>query len=314
MRYYKKILLTLFLFIIILFMKNNVLAVTLDFSNYSELANFNDIEPLTLQTETDSFLVVINTDTTKIRVIEPYNKEDFLSTRIGSAETSGTYNLVSGYSITSASLTNIITHISNYVDGSWSEWDSGFSVASAFAPGVDGFNFIDKSNILIYASGFGILGNDILSSGVPLPDDIKFTDNIIIFKHTVSADDNSGIYLFHSSNMNDKFRTTNGVDFSCITSTGSEAYFDIYQYSDVTNTFVFKANSYTLNTGVNTSSNYFYSTNDYYNKNNTLLSYASGDFFDFYYEDEEYLFPYIADTDEVLANLDDIEDILIFPR
>lgn len=309
MKTYKKLFLFIFIFLAIFFIKDNVYALTLDSSYFEGLEGSATIPSLNLSTTTNSFIISFNAQEGKVRVLEPYNDKDYLVSKVSSSLGTGTYNVISGYSISSSSLTDVYYYDIVYSNGSWTSWSkNSIAQVSGSAPGNETYEAIYKSNIALYSSKLGIIGRNVLSSGVALPDNIKLTDNITIFKHSLY--DNTGIYLLHSLNIGDKFKL--GTEFTCLTSSGSNAYFDVYLYNSSTNTFEFKRNTNNFNTGLAVGNEYYYSTNDIYSGDN-LLQYSSDNFFNFYYENNEYIFPYIADTDEVLSNLDEIEDIIVFP-
>lgn len=165
---------------------------------------------------------------------------------------------------------------------------------------------VKKSNIALYVSGLGIIGTDVISDGIPLPDGLKLTDNIAIFEdNTVST---PSYWLLKSDNINNYFEFSN-LKVHCKTEASSNAYYSFYRLEY--GSFVFYDNR--LETSISSGSHKFvYSFNDV-EIDGTMKDYAHKNFFDMEYEEGEYIFPYIADTDEVLSNLDNTEKILIFP-
>jgi len=165
---------------------------------------------------------------------------------------------------------------------------------------------VKKSNIALYVSGLGIIGTDVISDGIPLPNGLKLTDNIAIFENNTAS--TPSYWLLKSDNINNYFEFSN-LKVHCKTEASSNAYYSFYRLEY--GSFVFYDNR--LETSISSGSHKFvYSFNDV-EIDGTMKDYAHKNFFDMEYEEGEYIFPYIADTDEVLSNLDNTEKILIFP-
>lgn len=296
----KKIIFFICIFLGIFFIKNISFGFTLNVTDYTELENFSGITPLTLQTTTNSYLITLSTDLHTIKVVEAYNPDEYLVVTCGNSVSNETTNRIDGYSVSSSSLSSVVYYTTTLSDGVWSSWTTAFAEdLSEVAPGQSSYVYVDKSNIAIYCSGLGILGTEVISSGVPLPNNLKFTDNIIIHKN------GNSIYLGHASNINSYFRDINAV--YCENASGSRITFDIYNYDSSAKEFVFSVNSNCIGGYPNILYNYqnFHSKVD----NTTALN-GVFDFFQFYYDYKN--FPYIANTAEDLA--EGTSNVLVLPR
>lgn len=136
--------------------------------------------------------------------------------------------------------------------------------------GNEGFFIVKKSNISLYVTGLGIVGTDVISSGIPLPDGISLTDNICIIKYS------NAYWLNVSKNLDNYFKLTD-TNYYCKTSSGSNAYYSFYSYDSGTSTFKYyddrnKGNIQNLN-----NASIVYSYNDVV-INDTTYYYASKNF------------------------------------
>lgn len=303
MKVHQKILLILFLFIILLCIKNNVYgASTITYNNWEGAPEYATIPSLVLPDGTVSYLTAMNNARNEVIVVVPLNPGHYIASYASTSEVDGTYNRLSAYNSTSKILTDLQIYKSTFsIDTqSWSSWSSSTSASvSAYAPGNTGYIYKSKFNILLYCNGV-IVGNEILSSGASLPEGIKLTDNISIWKG------NNGSLVLCKTDLGNMFYETQSI--WCNNSSSVKVAYDYYTYNSSSNAFVYTGNT----TCVNASKPYtvMYSTNNISRSYN--YPYGSTDFFSFYYN-EDYVFPYIADVDAVLENLDDIEKILIFP-
>jgi len=122
MKQLKKLILFLVLFLFVICLKITVFGVTLTEIEYNGVTYKPDVEPLTLQTTTNSYIVGISNDLTRITVVEPYNSDDYLISYTQTLFGSGTYNRLAGYSIKNKAKTDINVYNTNYSDGSWTSW------------------------------------------------------------------------------------------------------------------------------------------------------------------------------------------------
>lgn len=303
MKIYKKILLTLFFTLLLLFLNNNVFAVSISYNNWEGAPQYATIEPLVLPDGTNSYITAINNDRNEIVVAVPYNTGDYIANYF-----SGSSYRFAGYSPSFNSLTDIKVYKATFSTDtdSWSSWTSSVhTYVTDLAVGNTDYIYKSKFNIVQYDSGIGVIGTDIISSGVPLPDDIKLTDNITIFNTY------NNFYVAYSSNKDNIF-TTNRYQYFMKSPSGTNTNYTVYRYDKSSNKFVVDSENITIFAGSSGGYYFIYSYNNI-SKDGTLLNYGCGDFFQFYYESNTYIFPYIADTDEVLSNLDNVEDILLFP-
>lgn len=294
MKFINKSILVLLIFLFIVLIKTTVFAVTLTEVEYNGVTYKPDVVPLTLKTKTNSYIIAISNDLNTISVCEPYYDVDYLVLLTATSESSGTYNRIRGYATSSNTLTDVVYYTSTCSNGTWSDWSSSsVSSTSIFAPGNNLNILVSKKNVALYCSGLGIVGTDVISSGISLPNDIKFTDNFTI----------SGNYLFYSPNSGN-FCTymSNTGGFQFYTSTPSLTNFDIYKYNSTSKTFEFERSGNGCSSGT---SNIAFSHNKvrkyYYDDGTKYLwwNYAAGNFFDFYYLYQN--FPYITNTAEDLA-------------
>lgn len=308
MKILKRVFLFIFVFLSILFIKNTCFGTTITYNNWEGAPQYASIPNLELPVGTNSYVTLMNNNRNEAIVLIPYITGDYIAMHSTSSIENGTYNRFSGYSTSSSSLTDIIIYNSTFSTetSSWSEWASTVSSSvSAYAPG--NVNYINKSNfnVVLYAEHYGIIGNNIISSGIPLPEGIKLTDNIFIF----SRGSYQTMFLLHSSSADSYFSDT-GSRVYCYSPSGTSLSFNKYTYDSSSKTFT--SNGSVSNQYYNGSGKlYHYSFNDIV-VSSSNYSLGSGDYFEFY-NNEEYVFPYIGDTDEVLANIDDYEYTLIFP-
>lgn len=309
---FKKIIIFLILFFSILILKNTpVLGVVLTEVEYNGITYKPDVAPLELQTKTDSYLISISSDLTSIRVIEPYNPDDYLVCYTSTSLGSGTYYRIRGYSLSSKSLTSINVYISTFSEGVWSGWkEQTDSSSSSLAPGSTSlFLHVKKSNIVLYSSYLGIIGTEVISSGIPLPGGIKFTDNITIFRTNKKSD--PSYYLVYSNNKKNKFFTAYDYDYRFVDPSHSASYFDYYKYDSSLKEFVYISNSNYFRADASDVFEVLYSYNSILKTNSyTEYNYSCSDYFQFYYDYKN--FPYIANTAEDLAN-GSSSNIVIFP-
>lgn len=308
----KKSIIFLILFFSILILKNTpVLGVVLTEVEYNGITYKPDVAPLELQTKTDSYLISISSDLTSIRVIEPYNPDDYLVCYTSTSLGSGTYYRIRGYSLSSKSLTSINVYISTFSEGVWSGWkEQTDSSSSSLAPGSTSlFLHVKKSNIVLYSSYLGIIGTEVISSGIPLPGGIKFTDNITIFRTNKKSD--PSYYLVYSNNKKNKFFTAYDYDYRFVDPSHSASYFDYYKYDSSLKEFVYISNSNYFRADASDVFEVLYSYNSILKTNSyTEYNYSCSDYFQFYYDYKN--FPYIANTAEDLAN-GSSSNIVIFP-
>lgn len=210
------------LFIFFLFNINNCFAVTLTQVEYNGVTYKPNVTPLTLQTKTNSYLVTINSDLDTIRVFEPYSSGDYLvlnGTKIYS------------YNVSSNSLGDLYCYTTTYSNSSWSSWEKTSLTSITYNSYIN----VNKNNIACYIEGLGIVGTDVISSGIPLPDDIKLTDNIGIFNCR-------DFYLVYTDNKENYFvNKFSDQSNYCCTSAGTQVYFTYYIYDSDTRTFTNKA-------------------------------------------------------------------------
>ena len=102
MKFIKKILLFIFLFLIILFVKNNVFATTITYNNWEGAPQYATIEPLDLPSGTNSYITAINNDRNEIVVLVPYNTGDYIANCF-----SGSSYLLYGFTASTNTLTDI---------------------------------------------------------------------------------------------------------------------------------------------------------------------------------------------------------------
>lgn len=173
--------------------------------------------------------------------------------------------------------------------------------------GNDSFLFIDKSNIAVYCDGLGIVGTEVIPSGIPLPEGIKFTDNIIIFKSTGSSID---YLLYYTSNNDNYYYNYNmGETLYCKTSSGTNIPFDCYVYDSTNKIFSFSSTATSFKR--TWYGNVLFSYKDFYvTSPQEYWACGCGDFFKFYYTYKN--FPYITNTAENLA--EGSSDVLVLPR
>lgn len=169
--------------------------------------------------------------------------------------------------------------------------------------GNNDFIFIDKKNVAIYCAGLGIVGNNVISSGISLPNGINFTDNICIFKSSDSY------ALFYTPNENNYFYDYNMTSILyCKTSAGSKISFDCYIYDSTNNTFSYSNSSSSFKDIWY--KNVLFSYKDIaYGSGSDYLSCGCGDFFNFYYKYK--YFPSITNTASNLAA--GLDTVLILP-
>lgn len=306
----KKSIIFLILFFSILILKNTpVLGVVLTEVEYNGITYKPDVAPLELQTNTDSYMIYISSDLTEINVIEPYNSDDYLVAYSDTSLSNGTYNRVKGYNLSSNSLTSVLIYTSTFSDSSWSGWsENSDTFISSYAPGsTASYLPVKKSNIALYSSALGIIGTEVISSGIPLPEGIKFTDNITIF----SCDSTPYYYLFYSSNKENKFFEHYSCEYKMIDTSHAIVYFDYYKYNSSSKEFEYIGNVNKVTAKYNYNFKILYSYNSIVKKTSfTEYNYSYGDFFQFYYDYKN--FPYIANTAEDLAN-GSSSNIVIFP-
>lgn len=217
-----KILLTIFLGLFLVLLNNNVFAVTLTEVEYNGIVYKPDVSPLTLNTNTDSYLITINSDFDTIRVFEPYYPDDYLvlnNTKIYS------------YDVSKDKLLDIYCYTSINDGSNWGAWEKDVLTSLTYNSYIN----VNKSNIACYISGLGIVGTDVISTGIPLPDDIKLTDNIGIFK-------SGNYYLVYTDNKDNYFvnKFSDNSNYCC-TATGTQVDFIYYIYDSDTNTFTNKS-------------------------------------------------------------------------
>lgn len=303
---HKLLLLFILLFISVFFIKNvsygafNISNITINGTTYPFSV------PLTIDNDNQSYIISYSTDTSQVFVTVPYNSTDFLVSSIDSSLESGTYNRITGYNPTTNSLTDVIIYTASLdtSTGSYGSWTTSYLTKSHIgAPGSTYAQYLTK-NIGLYCSGY-IVGKNVISSGISLPNNIKLTDNICIFG------DNSGLYLGYSSSSGNRFSC--GGTIWCNTASGSNAYVDYYQYDTSLGEFVLKSSSTYLfgKFGTNHFKPY-YSRYDVGGADGKTC--ASYDYFLFYEDiEEDYIFPYISNTDDNLAHIDNEDKLVIFP-
>ena len=272
MKYYKKIIFFIFLFLSIVLLKNNCFATTVEYNNWEGAPEYAKIPALELSTTTESYVTLINNARSEIVVLEPYNYGDYIALSTATTSENGTYNRFSGYSTSTKKLTDIRTHklTFNLENQSWSDWTSSTSsTVSAYAPNNSNYIYKTRNNIVLYVKSIGIIGNDVISSGVPLPEGIKFTDNIAII-HTY---DRTRIY--YTDNPENNFQISGSYSLSCKTASGSNASFKHYTYDTSSLSFGGATETSHVNTDANPAC--------YYSTNNSIIvgkeGYACGDFF-----------------------------------
>lgn len=168
---------------------------------------------------------------------------------------------------------------------------------------------VKKSNIVLYSSYLGIIGTEVISSGIPLPGGIKFTDNITIFRTNKKSD--PSYYLVYSNNKKNKFFTAYDYDYRFVDPSHSASYFDYYKYDSSLKEFVYISNSNYFRADASDVFEVLYSYNSILKTNSyTEYNYSCSDYFQFYYDYKN--FPYIANTAEDLAN-GSSSNIVIFP-
>lgn len=297
MRLKKSIIFLILFFSILIFKNTPVLGVVLTEVEYNGVTYKPDVAPLELQTKTDSYMIYISSDLTEINVIEPYNSDDYLVAYSNNIYTSsnGTYNTVQGYSLSSKSLTSVLIYTSTFSNNSWSGWtEKTDTFITSFAPGsTASYLSIKKSNVCLYCSDLGIIGTEVINSGIPLPGGIKFTDNITVF--CSGKDDVKNYYIYYSSNKNNKFYTgTSNTEMKMVDTVSNGVYFDCYKYNSSLKIFEYYGNIKSLSYSYNYNFKILYSYNSVILKKSNNYNYSYGDFFQFYYDYKN--FPYIANT------------------
>lgn len=247
----KKILLFILIFLGILFFKNSVFGLTITYNNWEGSPQYATIEPLVLPAGTNSYITAINNDRNEILVAIPYNSGDYIANVF-----SGSSYRLRGYTASTNTLTDITVYKSTFSTdtASWSSWTSSTSsYITNIAPDNTNYIYKSKYNVVQYCNGIGVIGTEIISSGVPLPEGIKLTDNIVIFSS------NNVYYLGYTPNMANHFRDLTSC--YCISASGSQINFDYYTYNSSTRSFDFVANA--RNCGSLKGCTLLYSSNDF---------------------------------------------------
>lgn len=294
-----KILSILFFTLLLLSLNNNVFATTVDTNQWSGAPSYATIPSLELKTLTDSYITLINNDRNEVVILEPYNPNDYIALYTSSSSENGTMNRLSGYSTSSESLTDIIVYKSTFStsSASWSDWSSTVSSSvSAYAPVNTNYIYKFKSNVVLYTEYFGIIGNDVISSGIPLPEGIEFTDNIAL----VHRGSRTPFFLCYSDDSNNTFYI-NGSYIRCKSPTGSDTTFTFWTYDTNSNTFINRCDGVSLSDAIATSYRIIgYSTNNFI-LDDVSYAYSTNDFFQ--------LAPLVEETPQATTLLEIMEQV-----
>lgn len=250
----------IFIFILLYLFINipNVFAtVNIPSSSFSTANDYESIPTLTIPS-VRSFVTLVGVDGNSAVCLIPYELNDYIALSTSTNVQSNTYCRVSGYNVSSNSLTDMYEYVCTYSNGSWSSWSmSAISSSSQYAPNSDSFNITSQFNCVPFVSGIGVIGNSIISSGVKLPDTITLNDNILIIRNSQHS---NIFYLVYSSNKNNYFATLATSYMNCFTPAGSNSSFDVYTYNSTTKTFDLTSSN--VNQFYSTRGNIMYSYNN----------------------------------------------------
>ena len=271
-KYKAKILLTLFFAFLLLILNNNVFATTIENNNWEGAPSYSNVPALELSTTTDSYVTLINNSRSELVVLEPSSSADYLVLYTTNTLENGTCNRFRGYNTSSQKVSNIKIHKStfNAETNSWSDWTSSTSTfVSAYAPSNSNYIYKSKNNVAVYAQYVGIIGNDVISTGIPMPEGVKITDNIIII------DTYDKVRIFYTDNPANHFEVSSSYSLGCFTSDNTRVPYKIYLLDKNALIFNYSGESSSTNTEAN--------PGIIYSSKNSIIKgqegYASGDFF-----------------------------------